>query len=118
MSMRKMTEAQAELYIRAGYFPRFEDLDAICDLQDVYGHQNYWAILRWLYDDDTRMNAEELYRLIWNQDVVDGYIRIVDNMKEKKAYMKTLEEEIDKLTNELNSLKCTVGSDLKKMFEE
>ena len=98
--MRKMTEEQATLYIKAGYFPRTTDIEAIVDLQDVYGHQNYWAIIRWLYNTDTCDNAKKLFYLIWHKDDVNRYIETANAIKEKERELAKLRANIAELKRE------------------
>ena len=98
--MRKMTEEQATLYIKAGYFPRATDTEAIVDLQDVFGHQNYWAIIRWLYNVDTCDNAKKLFYLIWHKDDVNRYIETAKAIKEKERELAELRANIAELKRE------------------
>ena len=110
--MRRMTEEQAELYIKAGYFPKATETEAIDDLQDVFGHMDYWAIVRWLYNADTRVNAEKLFRLIWHKDEVESFMKeskwIHELEKERvdlEAQMSLINQKLDKVQKELFSIK-------------
>ena len=108
--MRSMSEYQAELYIKAGYFPKDNDIDAIVDLQDVYGHQRYWANVRWLYDAETRVNAEKLFRLIWSADQVD-------NMKAEAERIHQAQKEKAEVEAELSILLQKKAALAKKIDE-
>ena len=117
--MRSMSEYQAELYVKAGYFPLENDIDDIVDLQDVFGHQRYWSNIRLLYDAETKTNAEKLFRLIWSADQVDNMKaeaeRIHQAQKEKvdiEAQIAELMQKKAKLDSKINEYKFKmIGSD-------
>ena len=109
--MRSMTEQEAEYYIKAGYFPKENDLEAICDLQDVYGHQRYWTNIKWLYMAETKHNAEKLFRLIWANDTVDSYIKEAQHITELyrertevAAQISELQQKLDKLNDKIDNI--------------
>ena len=118
MNMRSMTEYEAELYIKAGYFPTEDDIGAIVDLQDVFGHQRMWAIYKWLYNTETSYRAEKLFRLIWNNEDVDRYIAYVDNMRKERQHLTELQSELAHLTQKINTLKKKVEKDKYSMLGE
>lgn len=95
--MRKMTEEQAKYFIKAGYFPKENETEAICDLQDVFGHLPYKFNLNLLADKDVeiRVNARKLFYIIWSKDTVEYYDQ------EAKRYLDALIAREDLL----NSLK-------------
>ena len=113
--MRSMTEAEATYYIKAGYFPYREDIDAIVDLQDVFGHQRMWAIYKWLYDKHTKKNAERLFRLIWAKDVVDNYIQYVDKIRAKEEEALSLQRQIKELQAQYDSVWKSFAKDVENM---
>ena len=79
--MYKLTEEQARAYVYAGFFPRPEDVDAIVDLQDAFGHLSVRFVEQMLDDLDTAENAERLYRLIWAGEDVDAMVQQSKNRK-------------------------------------
>ena len=114
--MRKMTESQAELYIKAGYFPLENEIEAICDLQDVFGHQRYWATIRWLCQNDTKENAERLYRLIWHKDVVDEYVAKANKFERMQKEKACLNARIAELTQERDRIARDIEDMNDKMY--
>ena len=119
--MRKMTEQEAEHYILSGYFPegRGEDLEGqIVDLQDVFGHQRYYAILKWLYKEETSKNAEKLFRLIWNAADVEQYLSKVTEVKALEIKEAELENKIYELKQELGEVQTELGSTFKSFYYE
>ena len=102
-----MTEKQATLFVRAGYFPKENDIEAICDLQDVFGHQIYWFIIKLLCeeDDEYRENAERLFNLIWNKDDVAGaYIQVAHEIRAKIHERDRLYKEYSKIQEEVENI--------------
>ena len=114
--MRSMTEENAELYIKAGYFPMDNEIEAICDLQDVFGHQRYWANIRWLYQKDTSENAERLFRLIWNKDDVNRYVTTALNIRNKEEEKSELLAEIAELKARLEKITKEIEDTKEKMY--
>ena len=104
--MRKMTEKQATLFVRAGYFPKENDIEAICDLQDVFGHQRYWFIIKLLCeeDDEYRANAERLFKLIWNKDDVERHIQVAHEIRAKIHERDKLYKEYSKIQEEVETI--------------
>jgi len=115
--MRKMTEENAELYIKAGYFPEDTETKAICDLQDVFGHQRIWANIRWLYQPETRRNAERLFRKIWHSDDVDSYIRRANSIHDLEEQKVNLRAEIAKLQQQLDGVEKDCEEYRRKMYD-
>ena len=102
--MRKMTEEQATYFIKAGYYPTENDIEAIVDLQDVFGHLSYWFNFRLLADDETHDNALKLFKLIWNKDDVFFWERRVEEFKRKKEERDALLETFNKLNKEVEEV--------------
>ena len=102
--MRSMTEEQAINYIRAGYYPKETEIEAICDLQDVFGHLPYQFNLNLLAaaESEIKVNAERLFRLIWNKEDVDSYVKLANKYLENVARRDVLAAELDKVQREIN----------------
>lgn len=103
--MRKMTEEQAKIYIKAGYFPKETETEAICDLQDVFGHLPYKFNLNLLVDKDLdiRINARKLFYLIWSKDTVDSYVAEANKYLDALDTRKVLLEALEKANSIINS---------------
>ena len=97
--MRKMTEEQARCYIKAGYFPKENEAEAICDLQDVFGHLPYKFNLNLLADEDVeiRVNARKLFYIIWSKETVEFYDqeakRYLDALIAREDLLKALKKQ-------------------------
>ena len=75
--MRRMTIEEAKHYILAGYFPKENEVESICDLQDVFGNLSYWKIIGFAGSEDEtlRENTKKLLRLIWSEEMAERVIR-------------------------------------------
>lgn len=100
--MKSLTREEAEFYIKSNCFPERDNIEMICDLQDIYGHQNYWDIIRWLVDDLTRFNAIKLYNLIWDKTQVNSLIEESNKIISIEQTRNKLEEEFKRIKNELD----------------
>lgn len=102
--MKFITEEQAVNYVKAGIYPpdTYESLAEIVDLQDMYGHQNYWLIIGLLVNPETRDNAERLFRLIWNGEDVDRYVKYAEKHIRLIEEKRKLEEALARVNKELN----------------
>lgn len=98
--MYTMTEEQARAYILAGFFPRRDDVTAITDLQDAYGHLSVHFVEQMLDDLDTAENAERLYRLIWVDKDVDRMVRQSQNRKNQTFKRDVLRSKLMRLISQ------------------
>ena len=110
--MRSMTEEQAINYIKAGYYPNDTEIEAICDLQDVFGHLPYKFNLNLLANDELKVNAEKLFRLIWNKDDVDHYVELANKYTENLNKLDSLYVQLSAIQKEINE----ISSDINKFF--
>ena len=97
--MYKLTEEQARAYVYAGFFPRPEDVDAIVDLQDAFGHLSVHFVEQMLDDLDTAENAERLYRLIWADEDVDAMVQQSKNRKNQTFKREVLRAKLMRAKN-------------------
>lgn len=105
--MFKLTIQEALDYIREGDFPKTrseKDLVKILDLQDAFGHLPYRFVYSLLYtgNEDFNMNAEALFRIIWNSDDVDHMVKNADKYRYLKAAEKEHKEALRKIEREMS----------------
>ena len=100
-----MRENEAQLYIKAGFFPSETDSTTLKDLRTTFNNQRFWTCIRWLYNIDTKGKAEKLFRLIWDKKQVDTMLEIVDNVYIKRKELVKMEYQFEGLTTRIKSLR-------------
>lgn len=70
MGIKTMTPEQAKAYVKAGFFPDPSSHQAVCDLQDAFGHLPYDFNVGLLADEEIGDNAYKLFNMIWDYTMV------------------------------------------------
>lgn len=112
-----MTEGELRVYISKGDFSDIDEISSkkyINEIKDI----RVWTIYDLLYNDITRTNATEFFKLLWGDSEVSTYLKFVAIVKSWELELAALEKEKDTVETRIKELRTRIYNTRKQMQGE